>query len=413
MTSATLSARSWRRVIGATTAVIALVGATLTVTQAGARSHGPTRLADGVVFRTQTVSGSRVYVVRLAAGARMRFGAVSAHDVISGGRETVRSMARRTDALVAVNGDFFVADDPQGGVISHDRLLRSPQCHGSRGRPQISLRPLWQSDCGFGWSGTLRLGGRRFRVDHLNRAILGKSLAVYDTHWGAHVTPRRHGFEVVLRLAKPRQAGSVDRDISLIWDHRGRQKGGTKAGRGELVVSATGREAGMLRRLWHNHRRDASATLRLHLARRTADNVGCRPRLLSDGRRMPLPRGPFARHRHARTALAWDRDGRRWIVTVDQGHGSRGWSLRQLTTYLRGLGATDACNLDGGGSATMVVRGQVVNHPSDGVLRPVVNSVVLTPAPPRPVQPGPPPVEPDGVVPTIIPTILPTLSVPR
>jgi hypothetical protein len=413
----TWSARSVRGVIAATTAATALVGAMLTVTLAGTHSTTTERLADGVVYRSDRVDGSRVHVVRLAAGARMRLGAVSANDVISGGRETVRSMARRTDALVAVNGDFFVADEPQGGVVSAHHLLRSPACKGPLRRPQLSVRPLWQSGCGFDWTGAIQLGDTRLRIDQLNRAPVGKGLAVYDTNWGAHATPRRHGFEVVLKMAKPRRAGAVGRDIRLTWDHRGRARGGTTAGRGELVVSAAGREARVLRRLWHNRRHDPAAALRLDLARRTADSVGCRPRLLSDGRRVPLPDGPFARGRHARTALGWDRAGRRWIVTVDQGNGSTGWSLRQLTTYLQDLGATDACNLDGGGSATMVVRGDVVNDPSDGWLRPVVNAVVLTTAPPRknePAGPGPqPPAEPNGVIPTAIPTILPTLPAPE
>ena len=407
------SGRSLRCAIAATTAVTAVAGGMLTVTQAGTRSTTTERLADGVVYRTDRVAGSRVHVVRLASGARMRLGAVAANDVISGGKETVRSMARRTDALVAVNGDFFVADEPQGGVVSAGHLLRRPACKGPLRRPQLSVRPLWQSGCGFDWTGVLRAGGTQLRVDQLNRAPIGKGLAVYDVNWGAHATPRRRGFEVVLRMVRPQQAGAVDRDIALVWDRRGRARGGTTTGRGELVVSAAGREARVLRRLWNNRRAEPSAMLRLDLGRRTVDSVGCRPRLLDDGRRVPLPDGPFARWRHARTAVAWDDGGRRWIVTVEQGNGSSGWSLRQLTTYLRDLGATDACNLDGGGSATMVVRGKVVNDPSDGLLRPVVNAVVLTAAPPRRSTPGPAPTEPDGVIPTAIPTVLPTLPAPN
>jgi hypothetical protein len=399
-------------VIAGTTAATAVAGAMLTVTLAGTHTARTERLADGVVYRSDRVEGSRVHVVRLASGARMRLATVSANDVISGGKETVRSMARRTDALVAVNGDFFVADEPQGGVVSDHRLLRSPSCNRKMRRPQISVRPLWQSNCGFGWAGTFSAGGVDLRVDHLNRAPYGKGLAVYDANWGAPATPRRHGFEVVLRMSKPRLVGSVDRDLALTWDHRGRAKGGTTAGRDELVVSAAGREGRVLRRLWQHRRQAPGPVLHLHLARRTADSVSCRPRLLADGRRLPLPDGPFARRRHARTALAWDGDGRRWIVTVDQGDGSSGWSLRQLTSYLRDLGATDACNLDGGGSSTMVVRGNVVNDPSDGLLRPVVNAVVLMPAPPRsstPSGPAPQPTGPGELIPTAVPTILPSL----
>jgi hypothetical protein len=401
------SARSVRTVVVGAAAAVALAGAVLTVTQAGAGSASRTQIADGVVYLTTKVDGSRVHVVRITPGARMRLGVVPAHGRIGGGTETVRSMADRADALVAVNGDFFADGTPQGGVVSRSHLLRSPQCDHRQRRPQLSVRPLWQDGCGFDWTAAFRAGGATLRVDRLNRAPFGKELVVYDANWG-RPTPRRHGFEVVLRLAEPRRAGAVDRDIRMTWDHRGRARGGTTAGARELVVSAAGREARTLRRLWNHRRTDPSAVLRLHLSRPTNDNVGCRPRLLTDGHRTPLPDGPFSRGRHARTALAWDRDGRRWIVTVDDGHGSTGWSLRQLTTYLRGLGATDACNLDGGGSSTMVVRGKVVNDPSDGRLRPVVNSVVVTPAPPRKPTPNPnpqPPNAPGGILPTVLPTL--------
>jgi exopolysaccharide biosynthesis protein len=47
---------------------------------------------------------------------------------------------------------------------------------------------------------------------------------------------------------------------------------------------------------------------------------------------------------------------------------------------MRSLGARDALNLDGGGSTTMTVRGEVVNRPSDRVgERPVSNAVYVAP----------------------------------
>jgi exopolysaccharide biosynthesis protein len=47
---------------------------------------------------------------------------------------------------------------------------------------------------------------------------------------------------------------------------------------------------------------------------------------------------------------------------------------------MRSLGARDAINLDGGGSSTMVVRGEVVNRPSDRVgERPVSNGLFVLP----------------------------------
>ena len=44
---------------------------------------------------------------------------------------------------------------------------------------------------------------------------------------------------------------------------------------------------------------------------------------------------------------------------------SVGMTLQELADYILSLGATDAMNLDGGGSTTMFLDGNVVNTPSD------------------------------------------------
>ena len=56
-----------------------------------------------------------------------------------------------------------------------------------------------------------------------------------------------------------------------------------------------------------------------------------------------------------------------WLVTVDgrQPELSVGMSLIELRALARRLGLVNALNLDGGGSTTMWVQGQVMNRPSD------------------------------------------------
>jgi exopolysaccharide biosynthesis protein len=78
--------------------------------------------------------------------------------------------------------------------------------------------------------------------------------------------------------------------------------------------------------------------------------------------------GPgFADARHPRTAVGVRADGRILLVTVDgrQPELSVGMTIAELATLLIELGAVEAVNMDGGGSTTMVVRGRVVNSPSD------------------------------------------------
>jgi exopolysaccharide biosynthesis protein len=60
---------------------------------------------------------------------------------------------------------------------------------------------------------------------------------------------------------------------------------------------------------------------------------------------------------------------------------SIGFTLYQLGKEMKALGAVDAVNLDGGGSATMWIKGLgVVNHPTDSSgERPVSNAIVILP----------------------------------
>ncbi|MBX7170256.1 MAG: phosphodiester glycosidase family protein [Pyrinomonadaceae bacterium] len=74
----------------------------------------------------------------------------------------------------------------------------------------------------------------------------------------------------------------------------------------------------------------------------------------------------FVETKHPRTAVAKLKDGKFLMVTVDgRSESSGGMSLQQLAEFLLEQGATDAMNLDGGGSTTMFLDGKVVNHPSD------------------------------------------------
>ena len=75
----------------------------------------------------------------------------------------------------------------------------------------------------------------------------------------------------------------------------------------------------------------------------------------------------FAENRHPRTMIGTAADNTIWLVTVDgrQPELSVGMTLGELRALARRLGLVNALNLDGGGSTTMWVQGQVVNRPSD------------------------------------------------
>ena len=116
------------------------------------------------------------------------------------------------------------------------------------------------------------------------------------------------------------------------------------------------------------------------------DVVTTGPMLLIDGGYEPMVSNDFNRRRNPRTAVGVRSDGTVLLVVADgRSPQAAGLSMFELQELMAALGCRDAVNLDGGGSTTMVVRGEVVNHPSDNRRfdaageRPVANIIAVSP----------------------------------
>ena len=95
--------------------------------------------------------------------------------------------------------------------------------------------------------------------------------------------------------------------------------------------------------------------------------------------------------KNPRTAVGITATGGIILLVVDgRSSASVGLTLYELGKEMKALGAVNAVNLDGGGSATMWLKGLgVVNHPTDYTgERPVSNAIVILPRP-NPSEPIP------------------------
>lgn len=124
--------------------------------------------------------------------------------------------------------------------------------------------------------------------------------------------------------------------------------------------------------------------------------IGGGPRLVKDGKNVAVENywaevldsgGTAGLSRQPRTALGITSDNKLLMLVCDgRGmNGSAGYTLSELADKFISLGATDAINLDGGGSSAMVGKdGKVLNRPSDTgdsdeiIERKVVTSVVIS-----------------------------------
>ncbi|NEQ27807.1 MAG: phosphodiester glycosidase family protein, partial [Microcoleus sp. SIO2G3] len=88
----------------------------------------------------------------------------------------------------------------------------------------------------------------------------------------------------------------------------------------------------------------------------------------------------FGVRRNPRTLAGITATGKLLLVTVDgrKPRWSVGASFEESARIMRSLGATDAVNLDGGGSTTITINQQLINRPSDSTgERPIADAIEI------------------------------------
>ncbi|MCA1713030.1 MAG: phosphodiester glycosidase family protein [Actinobacteria bacterium] len=314
-----------------------------------------------------------VHVVQAAAAAHVSIRVVQAEGGLAGGRETTSGLCRRTPrCLAAVNGDFFTDAGPVGGVIVDNRMVRSPVS----GHEQLSLAPLRASSGGLGargWAGAVQVAGRvPTAVDGVNVPGPVDSVVLYTSDYGA-TTPACDCTELV--LTGPGGA-AANLQASEPFTPRDRASGTTALSAQQIVLAGHGRGAQQLQELWALQ---TPLVVEVRVAEPSASNLGAHPIILQDGRPAAYDeQDPMLAEPEPRTAVAWDDQGRVWLIAADgRQPGGAGLTAAETVSFVRQLGAQHAVLEDGGGSTTLVVAGRVANRPSDGHQRAVSNAVLL------------------------------------
>jgi hypothetical protein len=303
------------------------------------------------------------------------------------GLTTLPLLARRHDALVAVNGGFFnrVRRLPLGALRDQGRWLSGPILNRgvvaweSSALPRFGRLELreWVSDG----------SGRTWPVWVVNSGYVRSGLARYTPEWGSEYRALS-GTEqaVVLRdgvVQRRVDPGSLVAGVPL------------RAGE-ELLVARGGAPLpwgeGTSLRLNSQPSSDLG---------QASNVVGGGPLLLQDGRIVldGVAEGfssAFLRQGAPRTVIG--SDGRQlWLLTL-QGLDDEGPTLLETAQILRTAGLRDALNLDGGSSTGLIMGGQHTVK-GRGVVSAVHNGLGLVPrsapagrgaiAPPTPASGGP------------------------
>ena len=300
------------------------------------------------------------------------------------GLETVSSMAARYRAIAAVNSGYFITTgtyrgDSLGVGVLNGKLISEP--YNNRASMGLIQKP-GQQEVVLGhlkFNAVLGAGRTAKRlVNGFNRSRRENELIIFTPEFHRTTLTNPDGLELIVRRGR-------------VIERRD-QEGSSVIPADGFVVSASGSaRQWALDNLTTGVRLDLKVTLtpvesaQASLWKQAASIIGGGPQLIKDGRveitnaaEKILP--SFVSDGHPRTAIAKLKSGQILLVTVDgrQPGESIGMSLTMLASLLLEFDATDAINLDGGGSTTMVIRDKIVNKPSDATgERPVSDAILV------------------------------------
>ncbi|MEU1706846.1 phosphodiester glycosidase family protein [Streptomyces sp. NPDC005706] len=401
-------AAAGRSVLTVLTAFGVLAGAALAgAAPAGAvPAGGPgRRIAPGVTYREFdiTAAAGRTHAHLLTvdlADPHVRTdllypGAVAA-------RATVSRLADTAGAVAGVNGDFFDITETQhpgveatgatvGPAVAGGQVLKAAVPEGQRFGPALPPGTSTREVLGVGTdrrarmdrlslTGSVTTRRGKLPLGGLNQyALPQNSVGAFTSRWGGASRVR-----AICGTDTDRAAG-CGTDTYEVKVRHGRVVGGGAPGGGPIPSGTTvlvGREQGA-RELRELAPGDA-VTVTHGLVAATAKV----PYAFAVGGYPVLRHGtPLSGLDHTasavRTVAGLKGGGRQLLLlALDGADDSRsGLTIAEEAATMRGLGASDAFNLDGGGSSEMVTRDAgasgvtVRNHPSGGAERPVPNGI--------------------------------------
>lgn len=342
------------------------------------RSAEVRTLAHGVeyrrIIRAQGPVVANVVAVRRDAGFTLR--AVLSNDRVGGPgpvQERTSAMCLRVGCVAAVNADFALpSGQPVGGVVAGTELLRSP----------VPTHHQFSVTAGGGLAvGTVAWSATLLASDLVPVTIIGLNVdrpadgvVLYTPAFGDSTATNEFGAELVVRLVEPTQSLRLDQTAMVELVALTAAGGNSPIPADGLVLSGHGTGAVALVDLWGRQERgeaSSRALLRLETERGVTESVGGTPILVHEGRRWVADDGSnFVAGRHPRTVVGWN-DTEVFLVAIDgrQPGYSVGMSLLEAADLLRAIGATEAVNLDGGGSTTLAAGAEILNRPSDRMVR--------------------------------------------
>ncbi len=322
---------------------------------------------QGLEFLVYNKNGVMAFAI-IAAHENYKLQPVLAWERVQG-RATLSQMTRYYDDIAMINASYF---EPNGSIIG---VLKMDNQFVGTGEPRsaIGIKPDGSIVFGkVGYYGVVNINGNEYQINGVNCSRPKDSIVIYNNLFGASTATNQYGVEIVVQ-------NNFVTEIA-------RGKGNNLIPYDGYVISVQGKADELMTSVHvgdyvnlNENILDESGNFfdAVHI-------VGVGPRLVYNGQiYVTADEEHFPADirvgRAPRSAVGVTKYGDYIFAVVDgrQSH-SRGCTLQEWADILvNEFGAVNAINLDGGGSAELIVRDKVVNAPSDGKERPVGNALMI------------------------------------
>lgn len=325
-------------------------------------------VADGIkhVKMTKYFSGRpvRINVVEMNQDVAKDYELMpaTASDMSLNRKNTVRTIAGRTNSIVAVNGGFFKPQTgvPLGTLVINRKIYTGPIYN----RVALGIFDNGYDVSRIEFDGKITGNNTQIKIDNINQPrMLSSYVLAYTRDWGKYAPASpKGGAQLQILNGKILRASANPLSIP----ENGFVLVGPKSKLNALYGADSVNIDIGLNPKWENVKHIISGG----------------PYLVKDGNifiDMSEEKLGSIGGKNPRTAIGYTSDNNLIIVAVDGREGSSvGLTLYELAGFMRSLGCINAINLDGGGSTVMYVNGSIVNKPAQPGGIALSNAVVIS-----------------------------------
>jgi exopolysaccharide biosynthesis protein len=343
-------------------------------------------IAPGMVYRMEMESEPKrmIHIIKIISSSPVvsmmpELAGKTVYEGTGKGQGKVSDIVKETNAIAAINADFFpFTGDPLGLMVRRGTLLSLP----FEKRPTFAWGPK-ESAMGYAkFSASVVLEDKReIPIDGFNQECPQNKITLNTPEAGVSKSPTPC-LTIVLKVDGNQITPTTQIGATVV----GITKEGANLplGDGKFTLVAHGNKIGQIDDLKQGQRVTIKTNttgfdwVKLENAVSGGSFIVREGEENNEYKYSGFP-DDFSTTRHPRTAVGRTAEGDILFVTVDgRQKMSAGASLTELAEIMLRLGCRDAINLDGGGSSCVNIHGLNMNRPSDKTgERPVANGVAF------------------------------------